>query len=89
MEPVLEATHKSFVCKIGKRNGNMVNMFTNFNPIDHWVFVGALKITDGVGRIANLSDYGNGTGGLAIEIDPERDEIYLRNIAEKCMKQFM
>lgn len=85
----LEALHKGFVCKIGKRNGDMVNIFTNFNPTEHWVFVQALKMTDGIGRIANISDYGNGTGGLAVEISPVHDEMYLRDMAEKCMKQFM
>jgi hypothetical protein len=89
MEPTLEAIHKNFVCKIGKRNGNMVNMITNFNPIDQWIFIPALKMTDGIVRIANLSDYGNGTGGLAIELDSDRNEQFLRDVTEKCMNLLM
>lgn len=89
MEPTLEAVHKKFVCKIGKRNGDMVNMITNFNPIDQWIFITALRMTEGIVRIANLADYGNSTGGLAVELEHDRDEQFLRDATEKCMKLFM
>lgn len=64
----ISATAGDFRCDVGKKkllsDGHFaVNLFTNFEPLGHPLFLLSLRDSPHVARVANTAYYGHGFGG--------------------------
>ena len=85
----IEATHKGFVCQIGKPANNCINVMTNFVPLDHVILVNEIRAQPEIKVVSNVADYEDGTGGLSVKMHEGFTSLDLKNVIEICMINFL
>lgn len=80
-------------CEVGKKTEELrdghyaVNVFTNFDPLDHPIFLLDLKDSEVVSRIANTAFYGPGNGGgITVYLDGQKSEQDLCSVLQQLLE---
>lgn len=74
---------------IGKNKEGQVNVFVNFNPIFNMLLLQEISSCTAVKAVTNVSNYENGTGGLAIRLADKADEYMLQRCFEEIFLNYI
>ena len=74
---------------IGKSNDGQVNVFVNFNPIFNVLLLKQICGCTAIKDVTNVSNYENGTGGLAVRLADKADEFLLKRCLEQIFLDYI
>lgn len=82
---------RDMVLRIGKivkvSDRNMVNVYTNFNPIKKLTLIDMIGSIEPVKEVSNVSRYDEESGGFALELKKGKNEMDLHDSLISLLKQ--